>query len=97
MTFSTAKRFGVTEIVDSNNCGDKFVSQVISVIHGTSNSDIYVCLYFCFFWTSRIEQVINEMTDGGADYCFECVGMASLVHEAYACCRKVCILGESLS
>lgn len=28
------------------------------------------------------------MTEGGADYCFECVGMASLVHEAYACCRK---------
>lgn len=35
------------------------------------------------------EQVIIEMTDGGADYCFECVGMASLVHEAYASCRKV--------
>ncbi|KAM7518110.1 hypothetical protein LguiB_017072 [Lonicera macranthoides] len=33
-------------------------------------------------------QVINEMTAGGADYCFECVGLASLVHEAYACCRK---------
>ena len=29
------------------------------------------------------------MTGGGADYCFECVGLASLVHEAYACCRKV--------
>lgn len=35
-----------------------------------------------------VSQVINEMTEGGADYCFECVGMASLVHEAYACCRK---------
>ncbi|XP_050366657.1 alcohol dehydrogenase-like 7 isoform X2 [Argentina anserina] len=33
-------------------------------------------------------EVIIEMTDGGADYCFECVGMASLVQEAYACCRK---------
>ncbi|KAK4781523.1 hypothetical protein SAY86_015625 [Trapa natans] len=33
-------------------------------------------------------QVINEMTGGGADYCFECVGLSSLVHEAYACCRK---------
>ena len=38
---------------------------------------------------SPIEQVINEMTDGGADYCFECVGLSSLVHEAFACCRKV--------
>ncbi|CAI9117058.1 OLC1v1018379C1 [Oldenlandia corymbosa var. corymbosa] len=35
-----------------------------------------------------VSQVIKEMTDGGADYCFECVGMASLVHEAFACCRK---------
>ncbi|KAH1034596.1 hypothetical protein GLYMA_20G050300v4 [Glycine max] len=35
-----------------------------------------------------VGQVIIEITDGGADYCFECVGMASLVHEAYASCRK---------
>ncbi|KAL2316942.1 hypothetical protein Fmac_030818 [Flemingia macrophylla] len=35
-----------------------------------------------------VSQVITEMTGGGADYCFECVGMASLVQEAYASCRK---------
>lgn len=35
-----------------------------------------------------VSQVINEMTDGGADYCFECVGMVSLMKEAYASCRK---------
>ncbi|KAK4374296.1 hypothetical protein RND71_004973 [Anisodus tanguticus] len=35
-----------------------------------------------------ISQVINEMTNGGADYCFECVGLGTLVQEAYACCRK---------
>ncbi|CAM8912532.1 unnamed protein product [Rhodiola kirilowii] len=35
-----------------------------------------------------VSQVINDMTSGGADYCFECVGMSSLVHEAFACCRK---------
>lgn len=40
------------------------------------------------FWPF-FEQVINEMTNGGADYCFECVGMGTLVQEAYACCRKV--------
>lgn len=40
---------------------------------------------FCF-------QIINEMTGGGADYCFECVGNASVVEEAYACCRKVSTL-----
>ncbi|GAV87147.1 ADH_zinc_N domain-containing protein/ADH_N domain-containing protein [Cephalotus follicularis] len=38
--------------------------------------------------STPVSQVINEMTGGGADYCFECVGMVSLVHEAYACCRK---------
>ncbi|XP_022999697.1 alcohol dehydrogenase-like 7 [Cucurbita maxima] len=57
--FEAAKKFGVTEFVNSRSLGDKHVSQVI-----------------------------NEMTDGGADYCFECVGMASLVQEAFACCRK---------
>ncbi|XP_008464878.2 alcohol dehydrogenase-like 7 isoform X1 [Cucumis melo] len=35
-----------------------------------------------------VSQVINEMTDGGADYCFECVGLSSLIKEAFACCRK---------
>jgi S-(hydroxymethyl)glutathione dehydrogenase/alcohol dehydrogenase len=39
--------------------------------------------------TKSVSQIIIEMTGGGADYCFECVGMASLVHEAYASCRKV--------
>ncbi|KAG2692896.1 hypothetical protein I3760_08G073100 [Carya illinoinensis] len=33
-------------------------------------------------------QLINEMTGGGADYCFECIGVAALVKEAYACCRN---------
>ncbi|XP_054819587.1 alcohol dehydrogenase-like 7 [Prosopis cineraria] len=57
--FEIGKKFGVTDFVNSGECGEKPVSQVI-----------------------------KEMTDGGADYCFECVGMASLVHEAYASCRK---------
>ncbi|KAM3304456.1 alcohol dehydrogenase-like 7 [Capsicum chacoense] len=57
--FEIGKQFGITEFVNSKNCGDKPVSQVII-----------------------------EMTNGGADYCFECVGMAKLVQEAFACCRK---------
>ncbi|KAK4429465.1 Alcohol dehydrogenase-like 7 [Sesamum alatum] len=36
----------------------------------------------------RLSEIITEMTGGGADYCFECVGKASLVEEAYASCRK---------
>ena len=35
-----------------------------------------------------VSQVIIEMTNGGADYCSECVGLASVVQEAYASCRK---------
>nr|GLL37069.1 alcohol dehydrogenase-like 7 [Ipomoea trifida] len=35
-----------------------------------------------------VSQVICEMTGGGADYCFECVGEATLMQEAYASCRK---------
>ncbi|KAJ0085701.1 hypothetical protein Patl1_09440 [Pistacia atlantica] len=40
-----------------------------------------------FLWIFPL--VINEMTNGSADYCFECVGSASLMQEAYACCRQV--------
>ncbi|XWS24570.1 hypothetical protein CRYUN_Cryun28dG0114100 [Craigia yunnanensis] len=57
--FEIGKKFGVTEFINSKDCGNKSLSQVIS-----------------------------EMTGGGADYCFECVGLASLVQEAYASCRK---------
>ncbi|QHN91260.1 Alcohol dehydrogenase-like [Arachis hypogaea] len=35
-----------------------------------------------------LSQIIIDMTGGGADYCFECVGLTSSVHEAYASCRK---------
>ncbi|XP_043709882.1 alcohol dehydrogenase-like 7 [Telopea speciosissima] len=35
-----------------------------------------------------VHEVIGEMTDGGADYCFECVGLTSVVHQAFASCRK---------
>ncbi|KAK4365167.1 hypothetical protein RND71_016525 [Anisodus tanguticus] len=28
------------------------------------------------------------MSDGGADYCFECIGLASLMQEAFSSCRK---------
>ncbi|KAF3619508.1 putative lysine histidine transporter-like 8-like [Capsicum annuum] len=35
-----------------------------------------------------LSQVIIEMTNGGADYCFECVGLAKLVQEPFAYCRK---------
>ncbi|KAL5557773.1 hypothetical protein UlMin_033984 [Ulmus minor] len=47
-----------------------------------------------FFWSESVNsgkcgdkscQVINEMTGGGADYCFECVGRSSLVEQGWHC------------
>ncbi|KAM7252856.1 hypothetical protein ACFE04_025474 [Oxalis oulophora] len=35
-----------------------------------------------------VSQVIKEMTDGGADYCFECIGLSSLVTEAFDSTRE---------
>ena len=35
-----------------------------------------------------IEQVIIEMTDGGVDYSFECVGNTKLMRAALECCHK---------
>ncbi|KAJ8625022.1 hypothetical protein MRB53_033552 [Persea americana] len=47
-----------------------------------------------------VSKVIIEMTNGGADYCFECVGLASLMNDAFACCRpgwgKTIILGVEM-
>ncbi|XP_027148834.1 alcohol dehydrogenase-like 1 isoform X1 [Coffea eugenioides] len=47
-----------------------------------------------------VSQVIREMTDGGADYCFECVGSTSLIREAFdgsrQGCGKTVILGADL-
>ncbi|KAK8684053.1 hypothetical protein V6N13_040090 [Hibiscus sabdariffa] len=41
--------------------------------------------------------VIKEITDGGADYCFECIGLSSLMEDAFHCTRqgwgKTVILG----
>ncbi|KAF2282772.1 hypothetical protein GH714_043080 [Hevea brasiliensis] len=47
-----------------------------------------------------VSQVIKEMTEGGADYCFECVGLASLMTEAFRSSRegwgKTVILGVEM-
>lgn len=34
-------------------------------------------------------QVIKELTNGGADYCFECVGLASSMEDAFRSSREV--------
>uniref|UniRef100_A0A453IZ47 Alcohol dehydrogenase-like C-terminal domain-containing protein n=1 Tax=Aegilops tauschii subsp. strangulata TaxID=200361 RepID=A0A453IZ47_AEGTS len=46
---------------------------------------------------SPLSQVIIEMTGGGADYCFECIGVASVMTEAFRSAKqgngKTVILG----
>ncbi|WOL02757.1 alcohol dehydrogenase-like 7 isoform X1 [Canna indica] len=37
-----------------------------------------------------ISEVIKEMTGGGADYCFECVGSSALVTQAFLSSRRGC-------
>lgn len=47
-----------------------------------------------------VSQVVKEITDGGADYCFECIGLASLMKDAFDCSRegwgKTVILGVEM-
>jgi len=47
-----------------------------------------------------VSQVIVEMTDGGADYCFECIGLAALMNDAFLSSRegwgKTIILGVEM-
>ncbi|PON70038.1 Alcohol dehydrogenase superfamily, zinc-type [Trema orientale] len=47
-----------------------------------------------------VSEVINDLTDGGADYCFECIGLASLMQDAFSSCRegwgKTVILGVEM-
>ncbi|XP_058786346.1 alcohol dehydrogenase-like 2 [Vicia villosa] len=35
-----------------------------------------------------VSEVIKDMTNGGADYCFECIGLASLMTEAFNSSRE---------
>uniref|UniRef100_A0ACD5TUS2 Uncharacterized protein n=1 Tax=Avena sativa TaxID=4498 RepID=A0ACD5TUS2_AVESA len=46
---------------------------------------------------SSVTEVITKMTDGGADYCFECIGVATVMADAFRCTKqgkgKTVILG----
>lgn len=39
-------------------------------------------------YSTPIQEVIIEMTDGGVDYSFECVGNVNLMRSALECCHK---------
>ncbi|WJX57774.1 hypothetical protein P8452_43299 [Trifolium repens] len=36
-----------------------------------------------------IQQVISDLTDGGVDYSFECIGNVSMMRSALECCHKL--------
>ncbi len=37
---------------------------------------------------SNITATIIEMTNGGVDYCFECIGNVNTMRQALGCCHK---------
>ncbi|MGJ3494854.1 S-(hydroxymethyl)glutathione dehydrogenase [Piscirickettsia salmonis] len=39
-------------------------------------------------YSASIQEVITEMTDGGVDYSFECIGNTELMRSALECCHK---------
>ncbi|XVF39563.1 hypothetical protein PTKIN_Ptkin01aG0043800 [Pterospermum kingtungense] len=46
----------------------------------------------------NVSEEIKEITDGGADYCFECIGLASLMEEAFKSNREVpCIYSSTFN
>uniref|UniRef100_A0A803LUR4 Alcohol dehydrogenase n=1 Tax=Chenopodium quinoa TaxID=63459 RepID=A0A803LUR4_CHEQI len=40
----------------------------------------------------KVSQVIKELTDGGADYCFECIGSATVMQDAFESSREELLL-----
>ncbi|GER56697.1 alcohol dehydrogenase family protein [Striga asiatica] len=77
----TAMAFGVTDFLNPND-HDQPIHQVFTRIPDLmlSNCKSKFCVFEC-----RL-QVINHITDGGADYAFECVGDTGMVTTALQCC-----------
>ena len=48
-----------------------------------------------------VDIICNELTDGGVDYSFECIGLAKTMRDALECCHKgwgqSCIIGVAAS
>ncbi|ETO33351.1 S-(hydroxymethyl)glutathione dehydrogenase/class III alcohol dehydrogenase [Reticulomyxa filosa] len=53
------------------------------------------------FPNKTIQNVIVEMTDGGVDYSFECIGLTETMRAALECCHKgwgeSCVIGVAAS
>lgn len=69
---------GASMIVAVDNNPDKLLlAKVFGATHTVDASAV-----------DNVPKAIRKLTGGGADYAFECVGLGSIVAQAYACLRK---------
>ncbi|MEB3316240.1 MAG: S-(hydroxymethyl)glutathione dehydrogenase/class III alcohol dehydrogenase, partial [Candidatus Melainabacteria bacterium] len=73
--FSLAKKFGATHCLNPN----------VSRCEGDENAETR--LEKRFLEKNIVDRII-ELTDGGVDYSFECVGNVKLMRQALECCHK---------
>lgn len=84
---ATAKAFGVTDLLNPNDYNEPiaqvyFSSSQIKLVH--------ICNYiFNSASMSNHLQVIKRMTDGGADFAFECIGDTGMISTALQSCCDV--------
>ncbi|XP_058096909.1 alcohol dehydrogenase-like 7 isoform X1 [Magnolia sinica] len=87
-----ARLVGASKIIGVDSNPEKFeIGKKLGVTHFINPTDCE---------DKPISEVIKEMTSGGADYSFECVGLASVMMDAFASSRtgwgKTIILGVEM-
>ncbi|XP_020202126.1 alcohol dehydrogenase-like 2 [Cajanus cajan] len=89
-----AKQRGASKIIGIDLNPEKFeIGKRFGITDFVNPSD-------CKEKEKSVSEVIKEMTDGGAGYCFECIGLASLMADAFNSSRdgwgKTIILGVDM-
>ena len=94
LTLIAGRSFGVTDFVNPSQLGNRSVievriykAKVVTVLSQGSELSITCKCTFCVRSTSL--QVIVEMTGGGVDYSFECIGVPSVMTDAFRCTKMV--------
>ncbi|VAH43676.1 unnamed protein product [Triticum turgidum subsp. durum] len=88
---------GVVGLAVAQGCRMRGAKQIIGVDLNPEKWDIGKRLGITDFVNPNdigekaVSEVIKEMTGGGADYCFECIGSTSVMAEAFQSSRKVCM------
>lgn len=88
--FELAKRFGATDCVNPNDHPGKTVHEVrIAAYNTLACSCEWFAQIICTLSTNcGLLQVVVEMTDGGCDYTFECIGNVNTMRAALEACHK---------